>query len=374
MTDTPAETGPRRQRWWRSPLFLACVAIPTALAMAWFGLLASDVYLSESRFVVRGQDRTAPSALGLLLDSAAINHGTTEGSAAQSYLLSRDALAALNDGRAYARAASDPAIGRLDRFDPLGLSGSLEDLYAYYLGHVRVDTDQSTGITVLTVRAYRPETARAVNERLLRMAEATVNRMSERARRDLIATSQREVAEARAAARDAGAALARYRNAAGVVDPEKQAPIQYELVSKLQDDLIEARSDRRELGTVAPQSPQIAVLDARIHELQQRIDEQTGHIAGNRGSLAAAGAEYQRLALDADFSGKRLTAALASLQDAENAAQRQSTYLERIVEPSRPDKAAEPRRLRGIATTFVFGLVVWGVAAMLLAGVREHRS
>ena len=245
----------------------------------------------------------------------------------------------------------------------------------YYLTHVRVDTDSAAGITVLTVRAYTAADARHFNEQLLRMAEATVNQMSARARQDLIDSAQHEVIDAKAAARSASAAMARFRNSAGVIDPARQAPIQYELIAKLQDELIEARSDRRQLTSIAPQSAQIAALDARISEIEARINERSGLTAGNRTrSLAAASEQYERLSLDADFAAKRLAAALASLEAAENEAQRKSSYVERIVEPGLPDKAIEPHRLRAIVTTLAFSLVVWGVATMLIAGIREHGS
>ena len=359
----------------RRPLFLFCVVLPTTLATLYFGLLASNVYISESRFIVRGQDKATPTALGLLLNNAALSHGTPESAAAQNYLVSRDALAALNRNNAYVRAYTRPGISRLDRFDPFGLDGSFEDLYKYYEDHVRIDTDSAAGIIVLSVRAYDPADASTINTALLRLAESTVNHLSARAREDLIASARREVLDAKATAREAGAALAQYRQTAGVVDPEKQAPIQYELVSRLQDELIAARSDRRQLTAVAPQSEQIPALDARIHELEQRLAEQAGLAAGNRGkSLAAASEQYERLSLDADFAAKRLAAALASLESAESEAQRKTSYVETIVEPNAPDRAMEPRRLRGILTTLVFSLLVWGVVTMLVAGIREHSA
>ncbi len=195
----------RSRPWFLAPLFLVCVVLPTLIALVYFGLLASDVYVSESRFIVRGQDKATPTALGLLLNNAALNHGTPESSAAQSFLMSRDALAELNHGQAFARAYSSPAISRLDRFDGFGLGGSFEDLYKYYDSHVRVDTDSAAGITMLTVRAYTAADAHAINEHLLRLAEATVNHMSARARRDLITSAGQEVLGAKAAARAAGA-------------------------------------------------------------------------------------------------------------------------------------------------------------------------
>ena len=53
---------------------------------------------------------------------------------------------------------------------------------------------------------------------------------------------------------------------------------------------------------------------------------------------------------------------------------RKQVYIERIVQPSLPDIAIEPKRLRSILATFVFGLVAWGILSMLLAGVREHQD
>lgn len=371
LPDSPA-VAPARP-WWRSRLFHGCVVAPTLIAAVWFGLIASDVYVSESRFVVRGPDHAPQGALSLLFDGSAATRASGEGYAAQSYLVSRDALAALDAGGGYVRASSRATIGRFDRFDPLHIAGSFEDLYRYYRAHVAVDGDASSGIITLSVRAYSADDAQAINARLLALAEARVNRMSARRRQDRIAAALAELADARAAARAAGTQLARYRNRAGVLDPEKQAPIQYELVARLQDELIAARGDRRQIETVAPQSPQLAALDARIAEIARRLAEQQGLAAGDaQGSLAARGDTYARLALDADFAAHRLTAALGALQAAETDAQAQSSYLERIVEPGHPDRAIEPLRLHAMLTTLVFSLIAWGVAAMLVAGIREH--
>jgi len=42
------------------------------------------------------------------------------------------------------------------------------------------------------------------------------------------------------------------------------------------------------------------------------------------------------------------------------------------VQPSLPDKAMEPRRLRSIFTTFLISLIGWGVVSLVVAAVREH--
>jgi capsule polysaccharide export protein KpsE/RkpR len=65
---------------------------------------------------------------------------------------------------------------------------------------------------------------------------------------------------------------------------------------------------------------------------------------------------------------------MASLQDSRAEARRKQAYVERIAQPSLPDEAAEPKRLRGIFATLLLALVAWAILKMLLAGVREHHG
>jgi BexC/CtrB/KpsE family polysaccharide export inner-membrane protein len=209
---------------------------------------------------------------------------------------------------------------------------------------------------------------------MLELAEDQVNRLNKRGRADVVEQSEREVRDAEEAARRAAVALAEFRNASGIIDPEKQAAVQLQMISKLQDELIGSRMQLLQLRSMAPENPQIPVLEVRISGLAREIDRQLGFVAGSRRSLSATAARYQRLLLDRDFADKRLAAAMASLQDARAEALRKQAYVERIAQPSLPDEAQEPRRLRGIFATFVLGLVAWAILSMLLAGIREHHG
>jgi capsular polysaccharide transport system permease protein len=146
------------------------------------------------------------------------------------------------------------------------------------------------------------------------------------------------------------------------------------MISKLQDEMIAAKTELLQLQSFTPRNPQIDVLKMRVTGLNREIDEQLGKVAGDRKSLSSTAAQYQRLALESQFADKQLAGAMASLQEAQNEARRKQAYVERIVQPNLPDDSLEPRRIRGILATFALGLVAWGVLTMLLAGVREHQS
>jgi BexC/CtrB/KpsE family polysaccharide export inner-membrane protein len=358
----------------QGPLFWLTVFLPALLSGLYFGLIASDVYISESRFVVRSAEKPAKSGLGMLLSSAGFANASEEVRAAQGFIQSRDALRSLDrDGLARKTWGND-RVSLFNRFDPLGLSGSFEELYLYYGGKVGAEFDAETGITTLTVRAFSPKDAQAINRRLLEGAEGLVNTLNLRGQTDLVRYAEREVADAQVQARKAALELAAYRNRAGVIDPERQAAVQLQMISKLQDELIGARLQLLQLSAAAAQNPQIPLLKVRIAGLQQAINEQIGQVAGNSASLSAATAQYQRLQLQREFADRQLAAALAARQDARNEALRQLAYVERIAQPSLPDHAMDPRRIRGFLATMIVGLVAWGILSMLLAGVREHKT
>jgi capsular polysaccharide transport system permease protein len=94
--------------------------------------------------------------------------------------------------------------------------------------------------------------------------------------------------------------------------------------------------------------------------------------AGGERSFASQAADFTRLVLDKEFADRMLATALAALDQARSEAQRKQLYLERIVQPTRPDRAMEPRRLRAIAATALAAALVWGVLVLLVASIREH--
>lgn len=356
------------------PLFLATVVLPTLLATIYFGLLASDVYISESRFVVRSSGKPNASPLGAILGGGGLSNASGDSYAVVDYVQSRNALADSNRDGLIRKIYSRDGISIFDRFDSPFRGDSGEHLYEYFGNKVTIEFDASTQVTTMMVKAYSPEDARLLNERLLQSSEQLINRLSERGRLDAIQSAQAQVDKARNAARNATVALAEFRNSSGVIDPEKQAEINLQMVSKLQDALIAERAQLAQLELYTPRNPQIPAIRTRIKTIQQEIAQLAGNVAGTPRSLSAAAARYQQLQFDAEFAGKQLATALAALQEAEGDARRKQIYVERIAAPNLPDYPLEPRRIRSILATLVLSLLLWGVIVTLIAGIREHRD
>ena len=355
-------------------LFLITVILPTIIAIIYFGLITSDVYVSESRFLIRSPEKQAVSGIGALLQGAGFSRSQDDIYTVHDFMVSRDALQVLNNKLALEKAFSSSSVDVFSRFAAFGVDRNFESLYKYYQKRISIDTDSTSAISVLKVSAYTAEDAYRINEMLLEMGEGLINQLNERGRQDMVRFATSEVGIAEKKAKAAALALSGYRNEKSVFDPERQSALQLQLVSKLQDDLIATRTQLDQVRSISPANPQIPALQKRIGSLQSEMDAQMARVAGSGSSLTNKAADYERLALERTFADKQLGTALASLEQARNEAQRKQLYLERIVQPSKPDVAVEPRRLRAIFTTLILGLIAMGVLTILVAGVREHKD
>lgn len=356
-------------------LFLLTVFLPTLFSIIYFGFIASDVYISESRFVIRSPQKQQITGIGAFLQGAGFSKSQDDTYTVHDFINSRDALQQLNVRFAVETLYKAPQVDRLSRFGGIDPDNSFEALHRYYQKHiVEASNDSASSITTLRVKAFKAADARNINASLLEMSEKLVNQLNERGRQDMIRFAQSEVAAAESKVKAAALALSNYRNKKGVFDPEKQSALQLQQISKLQEELIATKTQLAQVRSVTKNNPQIAVLQKRADVLQAEISAETSKVVGGDRSLSGHAAEYERLAIERGFADKQLTAALASLEQARNEAQRKQLYLERIVQPSLPDYPVEPKRFQAILATFAVGMICWGILTMLIAGVREHHD
>jgi len=357
------------------PLFAACVLLPLVLAIVYYGLIASDIYISESRFILRSQQRPSQAGLlGDLLPGIGMSKAQDEAHSVHDFIMSRDALKRLDEKLSLRKMFGNHSIDILSRFPGLDWDDSFESLFHYYPKRVSVNYDTTSSIMTLKVSAFTPADAQRINEQLLGMSEQLVNQLNQRALEDSIRFANGEVTEAERKAKIAALALSAFRTKSSVFDPERQSTMQLQGVAKLQEELISTKTQLAAVRGLSANNPQIPVLESRVDALQREIDAETRKVAGGGISLTTRASEYERLQLERAFADKQLGSALASLELARQEAQKKQLYLERIVQPNLPDYAVEPRRMKSIAVVFVLGLVAWGILALLLAGIREHLS
>ncbi|CAM2198055.1 Capsule polysaccharide export inner-membrane protein CtrB [Paraburkholderia kururiensis] len=357
-------------------LFLLTVFIPTLIAVTYYGFIAADVYVSESRFVVRSeQRRPGGSLLSSFLEESSFGRAQDDAWIVNDYVLSMDALRSLDSSMQLRRRVGSPYGDVVSRFPQFGGSDvTYEKFLDYYRSRiVAVVHDSTTSITTLRTSAFDPASAREINEHLLTMSEALVNELNRRARQDEMQYASTMVQDAQNRVKAAALALSEYRMSNAVFDPERQSALQLQLVGKLQDEMLATRARLAEVEALSPDNPQIRPLKTRIAAIGYEIDAVSTKVMGRGdGSFAARSREFERLNIEKGFAERQLASALALQEQARSEAAKKQLYIARVVQPRLPDAAEEPRRLRSVLIVLTMGLVTWGLLSLLLSGVREH--
>lgn len=353
-------------------LVLLVVVLPTLLAALYFGLVASDRYVSESRFLVRSASSPTPGGLASFLRTVGFARADDDAFAVQSYILSRDALRDLS--------ASLPMRAMLDRDGTDVLSRcsrpwadeSFEQLYRCYLSRVRVTREDETGISRLVVDLFDPDDSLRVSQTLLRLGETLANGMNARAEADALAHATGLLAEAEARVVEAQGELTAFRNRELLIDIEGRSEETNSVIAALAGELAETRALIDQQQRLSPGSPQTAALRVRAEVLEAQIREQRLGLTGGEDALADRMSAYETLVLRRTLADEALGLASAAIDRARQEARRQRIYLETVVAPNRADRPIRPERLRAVATVLLCSLFLCGLLWLFVVGGREH--
>lgn len=357
---------------WRWPLLF--IAGPTVFTTAYYGLIASDEYMSESRFIIKNQsDRsTQMPSIASLIQTTGLSSGQEQTNEILDYIRSRNALQDIGRRIDLRAMYSRPGVDWFSRYAPLFDAWKFENFYQFFREKMEARIDPQTGVAVLDVKAFNPNDSYRINELMLARSEEVVNRFNDKARENAISEAERRVRTAEVRVKAARLAVASYRNGNQIFDPSKQALGVYDIANKLTTEkaMLQAQLDLMLAKT--PDNPAIPALKSQISAIQNQISEQNDRVVGPSGAFASKLSTYENLQLEQDFATQALSAASIALEQARTEADRQQFYLERIVEPTAPDVAAYPRRLRGILTVLFVSLCLYVIGWMFVVGILEH--
>lgn len=354
--------------------FIVFVILPTLAAAIYYSFIASDVYISESRFVVKSPDQKSSqiSSLANLVQTKSLSSGQDEANEVLDYVRSRDAVRDLSKSYDLEKAFAPGYADRFSRYPGFFLRDSFESLFKFYGKRVSAQLDSETGDSIIKVEAFSPHDAYQINARLLNLSEQMVNRLNDRAQAHGVSEAEARVAQARQRVRNARIALAQYRNASNLIDPAKQATGALEVSNTLITQQATLTAQLSEMERLTPNNPSLPALRARVAALSAVVAGQERRVVGSRDGIASKLTNYEALAAEQDFATQSLNIASANLVQAQNEAVHQKFYLERIVAPNLPDEPLLPRRLWSILVVAISALCLYFIGWMLLVGILEH--
>jgi capsular polysaccharide transport system permease protein len=347
------------------------VVLPTSLAAAYYGLLASNQFESHALFTVRSSElRPALGMEGLL--SGLASGGGQDALAVRDYILSRDMLSRLD--REHGFIAHYKSRG-VDWFSRLRGDASFEDAFDYFGGKVFADYDQVSGAVTLRVRAFDAEKAQRISASVLTYSEEMVNKLSERQRRDRTSYAEADVKKAEARLSDARKQVVALQQKHGDFSPLQTAAASMQIRTALEGELAKARAEVLQLKSyMNPDAPQVLAAIERAKSLSAQVANESRRLVAPdaAGGLNASFADFEAATVEKEFAQKAYESALATLELARADADRQHRYLAIVASPSKPDASTYPHRLRSVLATFVLSFLLLGVVSLLGAAVKEH--
>ncbi|HCP10156.1 MAG TPA: hypothetical protein DIT22_05570 [Thermodesulfobacterium commune] len=360
-----------------SKLFLFIVVIPTFLTSFYLLFIATPIYISESKIIIKSS-APSPSFTGLssLLKSVGVLEPSIVGSYfVMNYIHSRDAMFELDKKYQIKKYYESSKLDFLQRFDPLRIDPSYENFSEYYKDKVVTSfLDPTSSILTIRVRAADKEYAYNLAKELVKMSERFVNALNARSSYTALEYYKQQLEDSRKKVKKLGSNIAQFLTKTGVVSPEQQIGAVLQSTIRLQEQLIGKQIELLGIISVAPENPKIPILKEEIRQLKTEIDKNLNFLAGAKDSIAPHAVELELLKTELQMLQKEVEANFAAYLQAQNQAFMQQLFIEKIEEPFVPDAPMEPERLKIIFTVFAISFALWGILSILIAGIKEHRE
>jgi capsular polysaccharide transport system permease protein len=359
---------------WLAASFAMLVIVPVVAATVYLFFFASNQFVSEVRFAVRGSTERLPGtdALGLAGTLAYLN-SNQEVYAIADYIRSPAAVQEVG------RTVNLRQVFRADRadwFSRLSDQASSEDLLHYWNKMVSVSTEPASGLVSVAVRAFTREDAVNLASAIRRNSEALVNRTQERPDSDLATRSEAEVRVAREQAAAARAEVARFRNSRASVDPLETARSLIDNVTELKNELIaldvELTSAKASMGPNAPSIPNIQARRDSLQEQIQSLEHRLTSTNARDRTAASLLVDYDRLEIGRTLAEKQVAVAERIRDQVRAEANRHQVYIDLIEGPTKPESALFPERMRLLTEIAIAAMALWCMVFFIIAGIRDH--
>jgi capsular polysaccharide transport system permease protein len=354
-----------RERW--LPLLVLALIVSFTI---YYGFIATGMYVSESRFAIKGQQSLSTDNILSLLGGTTSDAGTDRAIVSE-YILSPDMIFSLDkllDLRTHF------STSKADFFSRLSSDATLDEFINYWQTIVTVKLDSASGVTTLHTKAFTSELAHAMNSEILRLSEQLINNMNNRALTDSLAQTRHEVKLAENRLAKARQALSSFRNQYQEIDPSATATSRVSLVSQLEAQLSAARVELETIRKfMSEDSHQVQALKGKMSGLEKQIDFEKNRIASsNNPELIQLLERFEELTMEHEFAQQMYVSAITSLETVRVKMENKSSYIEAFQRPTVPDEPTHPERGKRIIISIVVILLSYGILLLLIAGVRDH--
>jgi len=363
------------QRSWRNSLKLGSfmwVVACFAIAVLYFGVIASDRYVSRAQLVIKQADqiKMLPDALSML-GIGGSNHEDVL--LVQDYLNSPDLLAKLDKELGLKAHYQSHDV---DYFSRLSGDVSQEDFLKYYRDHLSLRLDDLSGVLTVELQAFDPAYGQRVVNLMLKESEGFINKLGHQVALEQLAFVEKEVNHAYQRVQDEKAKVLDFQNKHNLISPESTSTARLGVVSQIESELASQQAQLKQLQSyMKDTAPAVISVKARTEALTEQLAQEKARLTGtNQNAMNEVTARYMDVQTQATLAADLYKSGLISLEQARVEAYRKLKYLLVVSQPTLAQDAEYPRRLYNLATIGVLLCLMYGLIVMGLATLREHQD
>lgn len=355
----------------KQPHWALCVAA-IFLAILYWGLIATDRYVSETNIVLQSPEIN-PTGFNIssLLSGT---QGSGDLLLLKDHLESVDMLLKLQKNlniRAHYASKDIDFLSRLSREDV-----ELEKLFKYMQKRIDVVFDDYAAVLRIRVQAYSPEMAQAIAQSLLEEGERHMNDMGQRLAAEQVAFIEQQADKLEKRLLSAREELLDFQNKEGLVSPTGTLQTTLSVIAQLQGQLALLEARKKSASSFqSSSSPEIVRINSEINALKQQIDIEKHKLAASSGdSLNRVSANYQTLELRAQFALELYSNSLMALESTRVEAARKLKQISILQYPTQAEFSTEPRRIYNLVVFSFFAIFLAAICHLGLAIIRDHKD
>jgi capsular polysaccharide transport system permease protein len=350
--------------------------VASILAALYWGVIASDRYVSEAHVIIQRTDQAGGDAgrIGSLLGSIGSSSGQSDQLLLRDHLMSVDMLARL-DAKLNLRAHYSDW-----RRDPISRmwfkDASLEWFHRHYLSRVTVEFDDYSGILLIKAEGYDPKTAHAIASMLVEEGERFMNILGHQLAQEQVTFLEKQVEQLTRRVTQTRQIVLDFQNRHGLISPAATTQAYAGIVSRLEGHLVDLQTRRTALlGYLMADSPNIVEINMQIAAVEKQLAQEKARLtSATNNTLNRTVEEYQRLEMNAQFALDVYKVALVGLEKGRVEATRTLKKVSVLQSPFLPQYPIEPRRIYNTVVFILVALLIAGVIHLIAAIIRDHKD
>lgn len=354
-------------------IFLMFVITPLILATLYYGHYATDRYISESRYIIEGNQQQSSDVLGMVSGLTGVSASSSDSLTVMSYIVSHDFIRNISEEIDLREEYSKQEYDWLAR---LAQDSSDEKLLQYWDDNIiNITFDPTSGISTLEVTAFSPETAKKIAFKTLSLTDSFINQLSLESKSDALELAQDEVTKTEIQLLSLREKLTDLNTSEKVISAEQAASAEQNIVAQLKQQLATAEAELKQLNSfMQPNSLKVRSLQNQIRSIQRQVVTQQDKWSDpNSGrTVTSVVIDTEKIKSELAFTERLHISAITGLKQAQLESTQKQRYLDIIVSPHLPDESLAPDRPLSILTVFLASLMIWGIISLILTSIKDH--